>query len=253
MEQHDNLNAVLWVQTAAEYSALTQQAYTTAQLALDDALLDPSWTASVEQAELANYTDLPPAVILDVDETVLDNSPFQARLIRDGQTYSSEAWASWTSEQAALAIPGALAYTKEASERGITVFYVTNRRATEEVATRNNLRELGFPLAERVDVILTRGEKPEWDTSDKTPRREYLAQRYRILQLVGDNLGDFIEVNGSLPERMQAANLYPGYWGMRWIVLPNPTYGNWEGALFDNDRNLSPAMQRQRKLKQLRY
>lgn len=250
--QHDNLNAVLWVQTAAEYTGLTKQAYTTGQLALDEALEDPMWTASTEQLNMGGFEDLPPAVILDVDETVLDNSAFQARLIQTGQSYTSATWAAWTAEEAAPAIPGALNYCKEAAARGITVFYVTNRKAPEESATRNNLKKLGFPVSEQTDVIITRGEKPEWSSSNKTPRRESIAKRYRILQLVGDNLGDFIEAEGTPSERVAAANRYADYWGMRWIVLPNPTYGNWEGALFGNDRSLSAEQQRIKKVGQLR-
>jgi len=250
--QHDNLNAVLWVQTAAEYVGLTVQAYTTAQLALDDALEDPLWTASVEQAETGSYEKLPPAVILDVDETVLDNSMYQARLIKSGDRYSSASWAAWTAEESAPAIFGALSYCKEAANRGVTVFYVTNRKHPEEAATRNNLQKLGFPLATDTDVILTRGEKPAWSSSDKTPRREFLAKQYRILQLVGDNLGDFLEAEGTPQERVAVANRYADYWGMRWIVLPNPTYGNWEGALFGGDRSLSAEEQRAKKVGQLK-
>jgi len=252
MVQHDNLNALLWVQTAAEYVGLTSQAYTTAQLALDEALEDPTWTASIEQAEMEGFDDLPPGVILDVDETVLDNSAYQARLIQTGTAYSSASWAAWCAEEAAPGIPGALNYCKEASARGITVFYVTNRKAKEEAATRNNLKKLGFPLAEGADVIITRGEQPAWASSDKTPRRAFIAKNYRILQLVGDNLGDFLEAEGAPQERVAAANRYADYWGMRWIVLPNPTYGNWEGALFGGDRSLSAEQQREKKVGQLR-
>ncbi len=245
---HDNLNAVLWVQTAAEYVGLTRQAYTTGQLALDDALEDPTWTASTEQMRMGDYEDLSPAIILDVDETVLDNSTFQARLIQTNQSYTSASWAAWTAEEAAPAIPGALGFCKEAAARGITVFYVTNRKAAEEAATRNNLKKLGFPLSNATDVILTRGERPEWSSSDKTPRREFIAKRYRILQAVGDNLGDFLEAEGTPAERVAAADRYADYWGVRWIVLPNPTYGNWEGALFGGDRSLSAEEQRARKV-----
>lgn len=252
MVQHDNLNAVLWVQTAAEYVGLTSQAYTTGQLALDEALEDPTWTAATEQSKRGGFGELPPAVILDVDETVLDNSAFQARLIQSGKSYSSASWAAWCAEEAAPAVPGALNYCKEAAARGITVFYLTNRKASEEAATRNNLKKLGFPFAGKTDVILTRGEQPDWASSDKTPRREFIAKNYRILQLVGDNLGDFLEAEGTPQERVAAANRYADYWGMRWIVLPNPTYGNWEGALFGGDRSLSVEQQRVKKLGQLK-
>ena len=250
---HDNFNAVLWVQTSAEYQALTQQAYMAAQLALDEALDDPTWTASVEQERLGDFADLPPAVVLDVDETVLDNSAYQARLIRDNARYASSSWAAWAEEAAATEVAGALAYTKEAAERGVTVVYITNRKAAEERATRKNLSALGFPLAEGEDIVLTRSERPEWTSSDKTPRREDIARRYRIVQLVGDNLGDFIEAEGTPAERKAAVTRYADYWGLRWIMLPNPTYGNWEGALFGRDYKKPAAQQRSDKTLGLRY
>ncbi len=249
---HDNLNAVLWVQTSAEYAALAQQAFTTAQLALDEAIDDPTWTASVEQEQQGNFGRLPPAIVLDVDETVLDNSAYQARLIESQQPYSSESWAAWTNERAAPAIAGALDYTKEAAARGVAVFYITNRKASEEAATRDNLRALGFPVATGADHILTRGEQEGWMSSDKTARRTEVAKRYRILQLVGDNLGDFVEPEGTASERREVVAQLKDYWGMRWIVLPNPTYGNWESALYGGDYNLSPAQQRALKIKSLK-
>ena len=229
---HANLNAVLFVQTAAEYAALARQAYTSAQLSLDEALDDPTWSAAAEQTDGRPFAGLPPAVVLDVDETVLDNSAYQARLIRDGRDYERATWRAWTAERAAGAVPGALAYAREAAARGITVVYVTNRRADEEDDTRANLAALGFPLTGEADVVLTRGERADWAASDKTTRREHLALRYRILQLVGDNLGDFIEVpTGTVADRRAAVDAYADYWGTRWIVLPNPTYGSWQSAL----------------------
>ena len=255
--QHDNFNAVLWVQTAAEYQALTRQAYTAAQLALDEALDDPTWTASLEQEARGDFAALPPAVVLDVDETVLDNSAYQARLVRDGGAYTSAGWAAWTAEAAAPPIAGALAYTREAAARGVAVVYVTNRKAAEEAATVENLRRLGFPLGgddgDADDRVLTRGERPAWASSDKTPRRAHVAGRYRIVQLVGDNLGDFVEAEGTPAERRAAAERYADYWGLRWIVLPNPTYGNWEGALFGRDFTKTPEQRRAKKSGELRY
>src|SRR5687767_3909483 len=79
---HENLNAVLWMQTALEYEATALQAYRLGQIQLDAALKEPRWTAAIEQP--GDAAGLPPAVILDIDETVLDNSYYQARLVRDG-------------------------------------------------------------------------------------------------------------------------------------------------------------------------
>lgn len=225
----DQLNAVLWTQTSVEYRASALQAYATARAQLDRALVDPSWSAAVEQ-QGRDTAGLPSAIILDADETVLDNSPFQARLIVDGGTYNEEIWAKWTAERAAGAVPGAVAFTQYARQQGVTVFYVTNRDAPLEADTRANMAALGFPLDEARDTVLTRKERPEW-ASDKTSRRELVAREFRILLLVGDDLGDFLPNRGTVAERDARVAPYEAWWGTKWIVLPNPMYGSWESAL----------------------
>jgi acid phosphatase len=225
----DTLFAVLWTQTSVEYRASALQAYATARTQLDRALADPVWTAAVEQ-QGQNSSSLPPAVILDADETALDNSPFQARLIVEGGAYDESRWAKWTAERAAGAVPGAVAFTQYARQRGVTVFFVTNRDAPLEANTRANLQALGFSLDDTRDTVLTRRERPEW-ASDKTSRRQAVARDFRILLLVGDDLGDFLPNRGSVAERDARVAQYAEWWGTKWIVLPNPMYGSWESAL----------------------
>lgn len=227
---HENLNAVLWIQSALEYEATAVQAYRLAQLQLDAALKDQAWTAAIEQS--ADPGSLRPAVILDVDETVLDNSYYQARLIRDGTTFSEESWDRWCEEARAPAIPGAREFTQYAAERGVTLFYVTNRNAKVEQATRANLAAEGLPVTADMDTVLTRGERPEWTTSAKGPRRAHVARDFRVLLLIGDDLGDFlIDASGTPEARRARAEPYAAWWGRRWIMLPNPTYGSWERAI----------------------
>lgn len=230
---HENLNATVWMQTALEYEAAALQAYRLALLQLDAALADPAWTAAIEQS--GNASGLPPAVILDVDETVLDNSYYQARMIRDNTAYATATWDPWVMEAAATAIPGARAFTRYAEQKGVTVFYVTNRTANLEEATRRNLLSEGFPLHATVDTVLTRGERPEWTASAKGPRRSHVAQQYRVLMLVGDDLGDFIgDAAGTPQERKARTQPHEDWWGRRWIVVPNPSYGSWERAVVGN-------------------
>lgn len=225
----ENLDAVLWTQTSVEYRATALQAYATARLQLDRALADPGWTAAIEQVGKP-MASLPPAIILDADETVLDNSPYQARLILDNATFTEAGWAAWVEERKAAAIPGAVAFTQYARDRGVTVFFVTNRNPGEERATRDNLAALGFPLDPARDTVLTRRERPEWP-SDKTTRRELVAREFRILLLVGDDLGDFLPSQGTVAERDARVAPYADWWGTRWIVLANPTYGSWMSAI----------------------
>jgi 5'-nucleotidase (lipoprotein e(P4) family) len=133
-----------------------------------------------------------------------------------------------------------LAFTRYAAERGVTVFYVTNRSHTVEESTRRNLEKLGFPLDAGRDTLLTRGEREDWKDSDKAARRAEIASQFRILLLVGDNLGDFLTGEmASLAERAALAAKHQQNWGTRWIMLPNPQYGSWEGAIFGFDYGLT--------------
>lgn len=244
-----NLDATLWVQTAAEYSSVSRSVYSAAARDLRAYLADSLLTAALEQE--GSFSALPPAVILDVDETVLDNSPYQARLLITGEPYNSDTWAAWVGEGRAEAVPGALEFTDTATRLGITVFYVTNRRSSLEEATRQNLVAVGFPVRGDLDVVLTRDERPDWGRS-KSSRRRVVAGTHRVLLLVGDDLNDFVDVDGlSVMDRDALAERYADYWGKRWRMLPNPTYGSWERALFGYEYGLTPAERTDRKAENL--
>ncbi|MEZ5313445.1 MAG: HAD family acid phosphatase [Thermoanaerobaculia bacterium] len=166
--QDDRLNAVLWVQTSAEYRTLAETTWSAASRALERALADPHWTAALEQTD--DPAGLPPAVIVDVDETVLDNSPFEAESLLAGRTFERESWLAWITSASAPAVPGALGFARRADALGVTIFYVTNRDTGEEDGTRRNLARLGFPIRDETDTVLLRGERPGY-VSDKTSRR----------------------------------------------------------------------------------
>ena len=235
---HENLNATVWMQTSVEYRASALQAYHAARVALDAALADRHETAALEQT--ADPSQLPPAVVLDLDETVLDNSPFEARLIAQSTfahpvEYTDRAWREWVGERKATAIVGAVAFLKYAAGRGVTPIYISNRSAEQgaEADTRAVLARLGIPVAKGEDAVLLRGENG-WNSSDKGPRRAWVAARHRILLLVGDNVEDFITVpprDQTLAGRDAMADRYADWWGTKWIVVPNPTYGSWEAAI----------------------
>lgn len=227
-QRQDNLlNAVVWMQTAAEADALRRQVFVAARAALDRALADPEWTAAEEQS--GDLAGLPPAVIVDVDETVLDNSALEARFVRRNQQFTDELWSSWVEERRAKPIQGAVEFARYAEERGVTMFYVTNRTADEETATRDNLLRVGFPVERAIDVVLTKGE--DGAPSDKTSRRQKVARTHRILLMLGDDLGDFTTREGSVSDRLGRVAKYGSRWGTSWFVLPNPMYGSWERAL----------------------
>ena len=170
-------------------------------------------------------------MILDVDETVLDNSESQERDVREGAVYSEARWAVWCNERKATPIPGALEFTRAAAAKGVTVFYVTNRDRALEQATRDNLAKYGFPLEPARDTVLTRSERPEWTSSDKSSRRSVIARDFRILLLIGDDFGDFVQgARGTLATRTALDEANAAMWGVKWIALPNPMYGSWKTA-----------------------
>lgn len=244
----DNLNATVWVQRSAEYAATTQTLYRAAAETLDAALADPDWDALVPEERANSARGLPPAVIVDVDETVLDNSPYQARLVLDGTFYDEVSWSTWVEERKAAPVPGALEFARAAADRGVTVLYVTNRAEHLGPATLDNLRATGFPVKDE-SVFLGLGtfvEGCEQEGSEKRCRRELAGRQYRVLMQFGDQLGDFVEIVANTPQyRADLAAKHQDWFGRRWWVLPNPTYGSWEPALFNNAWS-EPAESRRR-------
>jgi acid phosphatase len=248
LAEHPTLFATLWQQTSAEYRAAALQAFDEAREVLPIALADSGWTAAVEQ-EGQDFAMLPPAVVLDVDETVLDNSPHQVRTILAGGSFDPEAWGAWVDEARARAVPGAREFLVFADSLGVAVFYVTNRDQPLEEATRRNLEAEGLPLDPEVDTILSRGEREGWG-SDKTSRREAIAERYRIVLLVGDDFNDFVSARLPREERDRLVQRYGDRWGDRWIMIPNPVYGSWEGALYE-EADDTPEERARRQLESL--
>lgn len=244
---HSLVNAVLWVSNAAEYRANALQTYNTARRQLDAALADRTWSGAEEETNAD--PNQPPAIVLDLDETTLDNVPFETRAIRAGKTYDSTMWKAWVDESAAGAVPGAKEFLAYAKSRGVTPFYVTNRDLDPEgPGTRRNLERLGFPLT--ADNLLMRGGRPEW-TSDKSSRRAYVAATHRLLLLLGDDLNDFTNARDkSKAERDAIIARTENWWGTRWFMLPNPMYGSWEGAAIGSEG--SPCERLQKKIDALR-
>lgn len=237
----EQLHAVLWMQTAAEYRALARQVWQLARERLHTA--EQPGTAALEQADMPalQLASLPTAVIVDLDETVLDNSYFQARLVRDHQAYTDAAWDAWVAEANAQLIPGAREFLQEAARLGHRIFYVTNRECQHhpvlttgepclaKAATQKNLVALGLPGADDPENLLLRRERPEWETSDKSVRRAWLAQHYRIIAMAGDDLRDFVDRPLFEARREQLTQMF----GTRWFILPNAMYGSWERSLVE--------------------
>ena len=248
---NDNLNAVLWMQRTAEYRAASTQAYRAAAAQLDRALGTPGWDALVPEERANAAGKHKPAVVMDIDETVLDNSPYQARLVRDGGEYNEATWDAWVREQKATAVPGVVEFARAASARGVTILYLSNRAVHLKDATLANLKAVGMPVAND-DVFLGLGtvvEGCEQEGSEKNCRRQLAGRHYRVLMQFGDQLGDFVQVVANTPEGRDALYAQHQAWfGERWWMLPNPSYGGWEPAVFNNDWRQPRETRRQAKL-----
>lgn len=214
VENNDGLLlATLYMQRASEYQALCYQAYNIGQLRLDE--------------KLASYNgDKKLAVVVDIDETVLNNSPHTARSIIENSDYPKY-WDEWCEKAEAISIPGSLEFLKYAESKGVETFYISNRQSHLTIPTLLNLQKNGFPFADNDHIML------RTNTSDKEERRNKVRENYDILLYFGDNLGDFMSVfdGKSNTERNTLTLEMENKFGDEFIVLPNPTYGAWLKAL----------------------
>jgi len=246
----DTRNAVAWFQTSAERDLVFRTVYRGAGRSLDAALADPSWDALPKEDRIAPVKGLAPAIIVDVDETVLDNSPAQVRQIFARGDFDDAQWNAWVAQARAKALPGAVEFLGAAARRGVTVFYVTNRDVEGVPATIANLRHAGFPVESDAQV-LPKGMQVEGCTpkgSSKSCRRQLVGRTHRVLMQFGDQVGDLVEIaNNTQDGRRAAVAPYDAWIGERWFVLPNPMYGSWEPALFGNDATLPAAQRRAKK------
>jgi 5'-nucleotidase (lipoprotein e(P4) family) len=219
-----SMNGVLWMQSAAEVRALQYQAFNLARMVLDQKLPE------------AMKRPRKPALVVDIDETVLDNSPYQSLLILENTMYP-DGWKDWTADASARALPGAIDFLKYAVSRGVDVYYISNRKVAETKGTLKNLQALGFPQAVH-DHLLLRDKE-----SSKKSRRETVLRDHEIILLMGDNLNDFTTIfeKKSLTERAASVDELKAEWGQRFIVLPNPMYGDWEGAVYEYNWGANPA------------
>ena len=205
------LMATLYNYYAAEYEALCYQAY------------------NVGKARLAQLKNRYPgkknmAVVVDIDETVLNNSPYQALTI-EKDSHFPQCWDSWCKQAAAKPVPGAVSFLRFADSLGFQVFYVTNRSEKLKAATLKNLKETGFPQVGASHLFM------KTTTGNKGPRRKEIEKKYDIVLLAGDNLGDFYEASAKYPDRNKKVEAIRKQFGSKYLVLPNAMYGAWPAAL----------------------
>jgi len=232
-------SGIQWVRTAAEFDALSLQAYRAATDALENKIADKSWSALPDQADAA---DKPPAVIFDVDETVVSNVEFQFTL---EPPFEDSKLDEWTAAHPAEPVEGFPAFAMRARELGVELFFVTNRPCEpregnpdpcpQKLNVVNEIIEAGVPVDPA--FVMLSYEKPEW-TKEKKIRRDLVAERYRVIMLIGDDLGDFLPCSRRRPlapcsegasaeSRRNATFEHADYWGNGWYILPNPMHGSW--------------------------
>lgn len=208
------INATLWMQHSAEYRACCLQTYKLAKVALAENLK-------------AKQTDKPAAVVLDIDETVLDNSYYEAYMAAEATSFSDSTWAIWTSKADATEVPGAIDFLKYAQSLGVEIIFISNRYPEELEPTMANMEKLGFPEVPAENFLM----KERDASSCKKERREKVSEKYEIIMLVGDNMGDHSEIfdeRKTKGDMLEETDAIIDLLGTRYIVLPNPTYGTWE-------------------------
>jgi len=220
LSENSKLSAILWQQTAAEYDALCYQAFNLATNRVESMAMD-------QMASNSNKM----AIVMDLDETVLDNSPFNGWLIHNNKTYTQENWTEWTSQASAAFVPGAVEFIEMATNQGFKIIYISNRTIEELEITISNLGKAGIVVSPS-DVML------KTETSSKIDRRDKVLSSYEIFMLIGDNLADFndqFDQDLNINRRKELTVKFRNEFGSKFIVLPNVMYGNWEKALKNNN------------------
>lgn len=215
--------SALWQQNAGEFRALCYQAYNIA--------------TQIVKEETTKKHSRPLAIVTDIDETFLDNSPYAVSQAIKGKEFDQDSWLDWTSRGEAVAFPGSVDFFNYAASRNVTIFYITNRNEKDKAGTVKNLKELGFPFADDEHVVVMT------DTSNKESRRKEVLKNYDIFMFLGDNLTDFSEVfyHQSQENRNRLTDEMREEFGKKFIVLPNSGYGDWESSLPGYNYKLLPA------------
>ncbi|WP_294703545.1 5'-nucleotidase, lipoprotein e(P4) family [uncultured Fusobacterium sp.] len=211
----ENMMATNWYQTSGEAKALYIQGYNIATERLKEYLKKPH--------------EKPYSIVLDLDETVLDNSPYQAENIVKGVGYSSGTWDEWVKMKKAKAVPGAKEFLQFADKNGVKIYYISDRVESQLDATIENLKNEGIPVQSRENVLLKNKE----DKSGKVNRREYVKKHTDLIMLFGDNLSDFdVFSSSSIEDRNKRVEELAAEFGDKFILFPNPMYGAFESAIY---------------------
>ena len=229
-EYEYQIAAILFQQKSAEYRALCLQAFNWAKLGID---ADDKTKKKLPKIERKK----PRAIVVDIDETMLDNSPPQASDAKNNLSFDLKRWYAWGEMRKAKAIPGAVDFANYAKSKNVRVFYVSNRDEVQKTATIDNLKNVGFPDISAENVLLRQVGADKKPISTKEPRRLDIATTYRIVSLIGDNLNDLSDVfeNKTVMTRFAETDKVKDLWGNKFIVIPNAMYGEWESVIYRDD------------------
>ena len=218
LRSRENTMGTLWYQNAAEVDALYQQGYNVATNKLKELLKQP--------------TEKPYSIVLDIDETVLSNIPFQVKMIKDGTAFNPKLWDEWVQKAEAKPVAGAKEFLQFADKNKVQIYYISDRTDAQVDATIKNLEAQGLPVQGRDHLMF----KKEGDKS-KEGRRQEVIKHTNLVMLFGDNLVDFAEFSTKSEEdRDKMFEQLKAEFGDKFIIFPNPMYGSWESAVYQGEK-----------------
>ena len=218
LRSRENTMGTLWYQNAAEVDALYQQGYNVATNKLKELLKQP--------------TNKPYSIVLDIDETVLSNIPFQVKMIKDGTAFNPKLWDEWVQKAEATPVAGAKEFLQFADKNKVQIYYISDRTDSQVDATIKNLEAQGLPVQGRDHLMF----KKEGDKS-KEGRRQEVLKHTNLVMLFGDNLVDFAEFSTkSEADRDKMFEQLKAEFGDKFIIFPNPMYGSWESAVYQGEK-----------------
>ena len=218
LRSRENTMGALWYQNAAEVDALYQQGYNVATNKLKELLKQP--------------TNKPYSIVLDIDETVLSNIPFQVKMVKDGTAFNPKLWDEWVQKAEATPVAGAKEFLQFADKNKVQIYYISDRTDAQVDATIKNLEAQGLPVQGRDQLMFQK----EGDKS-KEGRRQEVLKHTNLVMLFGDNLVDFAEFSTkSEADRDKMFEQLKAEFGDKFIVFPNPMYGSWESAVYKGEK-----------------
>ena len=218
LRSRENTMGALWYQNAAEVDALYQQGYNVATNKLKELLKQP--------------TNKPYSIVLDIDETVLSNIPFQVKMVKDGTAFNPKLWDEWVQKAEATPVAGAKEFLQFDDKNKVQIYYISDRTDAQVDATIKNLEAQGLPVQGRDHLMF----KKEGDKS-KEGRRQEVIKHTNLVMLFGDNLVDFAEFSTkSEADRDKMFEQLKAEFGDKFIIFPNPMYGSWESAVYNGEK-----------------